>query len=766
MAEDLVKFDGGVMDKGVDIFGPQFRSTLVLGKETYNVTDGLSQGIGVRYGMSPLPGQSDTETPTGTRCNNLATSEGTSTATRGFTRRTRFLRLIPVTMGEFDSLTTQAQFLAALVSKTVSGETDDYLDIVLLSDYETESGPLYFYERVRELQAGIHPSTWDGDTVDYLKTELLFVNDRTTDKLLDYFKYDSSKPYASSSLFTVSNRKIPMKWMLGVITNSGSLSSTVAPNSNLWFAQTSGVPSGTYPKIYCGLPSQNRKNPSLAKRVVKTYGINNLGGWVRQWDVAFNLSDNPDIINPGYGYDNTDEHYKLSGLTPVSSTTSSESGTMVWSLTNDDESFTESGYQAVLVCGDRPVACILQDWIYQDDKKLPLWVDLTEKILFPRNNQFSNYTENSIRKANCFKQWPAFVRGTVMVDSADGGPALTAGGVLAADTVYEIAFSFYNKRLNFETNVGSPVKVQIGSTGDRAIKLFRTALPFTSPNNECLYSGKLNDSVGGTSILDFPFMDGNLPAAFGVGSVDFFKFLNYIEYRFYYRVEGTFEWLPAGAFEAAELWFRPGVTNWAVICSGEIAALPGGQPGGFNDYSPLPKQDYRCVVNYKNRAWWISSTSIFFSLENNIFAYPTRNAITAQTGEFLGAIVHNYPGEAQQSSRLIIFASDSIYVARFTGDKSITAIRVSPNTVGEFALDGSDLVVDQWTTVSSFSQRSAVVAEGTLFYWGAQGIYRDDGTDTPVKISKRLEPDIFKFYDPTKTNEIFCTYNPTTKEIV
>lgn len=150
MSDDvtLTVFPAGIMDKGVDVFGPQFRSDLVLSENTYNVTDGLSQGIGVRNGMAPLPGQSDKETPANLRCNNIAYSEGTSSATRGLTRRTRFFRLIPITMGEFDDLTSQKQFLAALVSKTSTLGADDYLDLIILSEYESAGGSDY-YERVR-----------------------------------------------------------------------------------------------------------------------------------------------------------------------------------------------------------------------------------------------------------------------------------------------------------------------------------------------------------------------------------------------------------------------------------------------------------------------------------------------------------------------------------------------------------------------------------------------------------------------------------------
>lgn len=763
MANDLLKFPAGIMDKGVDIYGPKLRSDLVLDLETYNVTDGKSQGIGILYGKSPLPGQSDAETPTGDRCNNIRYSEGTATSERGLTRRTRFFRLIPVTLGDPDDLTKQRQYFAALIGKTstlTGAGSDDFLDVVLLSNYATASGPVYFYERQRTLYSGLQPSTWDPMDTELLKTELLYENDYSDEKVLNYFRYDNTKPYISSTVLVVSNKKIPMQWMFGRMTVPYDPATDGPTAMNLW-SGTADYTDPTVTTIFAGLPSQNRKNPATSQRSITVYGLQigaSATSFSHGYGFSFNLNDAPAAIAGGTGYDVTDEHYVFGEMGFATQDFAATDFEISNGLINDSESFTESGYSAILACGDKPLACLLQDWIYQDDLSLPLWVDLTEKILFPHNVKNTSYIENGTLKQCAFRNWPDFVRGTAMVDSTIGGPALAANGILEANTVYEVTFSLYNKRLNFETNVGDPVKVQVGSSGDKSICLSNYALAST---NFLLYG---NWVVGGYSPLDFPFLDFDLPGSLEDAS-EFKKHLNYIEYRFYYRVEGTFEWLPAGSFDAAQLWFRPNPELFAIICKGEVAALPGGQPGGFNDYSPLPKQRYRCVVNYKNRAWWVSPTSIFFSLENNIFAYPTRNAITAQTGEFLGALVHNYPGEAEQTSRLIIFASNAIYVARFTGDKTYQAIRVSPVTVAEFPVDGSDLAIDLWTTVSSFSERSAVVAEGILYYWGAQGIHRDNGTDTPQKISKRLEPDIFSLYDPTKTDEIFCSYSSVTKEI-
>jgi len=57
-----------------------------------------------------------------------------------------------------------------------------------------------------------------------------------------------------------------------------------------------------------------------------------------------------------------------------------------------------------------------------------------------------------------------------------------------------------------------------------------------------------------------------------------------------------------------------------------------------------------------------------------------------------------------------------------------------------FPVDGTDFRVDTWTSITAFSYRSAVVADGILYYWGFTGVYRDVGNEIPEKISYNLEP--------------------------
>ncbi len=194
---------------------------------------------------------------------------------------------------------------------------------------------------------------------------------------------------------------------------------------------------------------------------------------------------------------------------------------------------------------------------------------------------------------------------------------------------------------------------------------------------------------------------------------------------------GSYEWLPALVVDASFLAYYP---NHRVLwmCKGAIAQLPGGQPGGFNDYSPLPDDVYDCVVSFRERIFWISPTSCVFSMRNNAFAYPLRNSVSAPTGEFRGALVHAYPGQAEQDSRIVIFGSKETYIGRFTGRYQNYPVTIGTTTY-TYPLEGSDFQVDTWTSVTAFSHRSAVVAEGILYWWGPEGIYKDVGRDLPVK---------------------------------
>ena len=117
----------------------------------------------------------------------------------------------------------------------------------------------------------------------------------------------------------------------------------------------------------------------------------------------------------------------------------------------------------------------------------------------------------------------------------------------------------------------------------------------------------------------------------------------------------------------------------------------------------------------------------------------------------------------------MVCTSDAVYVGRFKGDGYFVNVplRVSADAVASFPRPGSDFVLDFWTSQVPFSSRSMVVAEGILYWWGPQGIYRDTGTALPEKtFSTHMEPYINENYDQKEILSIHGTYDSATKEVI
>jgi len=357
-----------------------------------------------------------------------------------------------------------------------------------------------------------------------------------------------------------------------------------------------------------------------------------------------------------------------------------------------------------------------------------------------------SYKENDAVVSTVWARWPSFdsSAATTFPSYLTLGAANT--GLLRANTNYEFTYSVFDKTLNYETNVGVPAKFRTGATDNVALVILK--------------------AVASGSFVICPEGQNLIADSTQTFSESFLQNINFLEYRFYYREIGTFEWLPAGQVPAAEFTYTSEINSWE-FCATAIASLPGGQPGGFVDYSPLPNEDFVDSVSFQNRAYWLSRRSLYFSLRNNPLAYPVRNAVPCPRGEFRGMITHTYPGEAEQSSRLVIFGSEETYAGRFVvGAETQQRVRVGPDDAGTFPVDGSNFIVDAWTSNTSFSGRSAVVAEGVLYFWGPQGIYRDDGVRLPRKISDNLEPWIDSIFDANNTDKIHAVYNPQTDEVI
>ncbi|UOF77066.1 hypothetical protein [Caudoviricetes sp.] len=430
-------------------------------------------------------------------------------------------------------------------------------------------------------------------------------------------------------------------------------------------------------------------------------------------------------------------------------------GTALGGLVFDPLNKHNSSYRLLALCSDNPVGAIFQDGFKTSGGEYISWVNFSDNKLEPQsirtlNESGTSYTEDGVPKATCWKYFPDFDSTTALTSSSssawDGNIHVRLGaansGVLIKNTIYEIAFSMYDARLDWETNVGTPAMFLTGS--DDAVSIHLCRRKETTAVNAQVCPNSMN--------IPFP------PFSYSTGTK-----INWLQYRVYFRERGTFEWRPAGAVWFSELY--DATRLYFAFCEGDDVALPGGQPGGFNDYSLLPRDSWKFNVVYRDRLFWISDKQLIFSNRNSPLTYPARNSISCPTGEFKGMLVHAYYGQSQQNARLVVFSTDSMYIGTFTGELIQQPVQVSVDSVGTFPLDGSDFVLDLRTSITAFSSKAAVVVEGILYFWGSQGVFMDNGLEVPVKVSQIVEPWLESIYDSTNTDYIHCVYDATTKDI-
>jgi hypothetical protein len=767
MTNKLLKFDAGSLEKGIDTYGPDFSSELALTPQTSNVSTGINAGLGVRYGMAPIPGQQHTEYNSSTQPVGLRQTEGASNLF-SYSDRLRVYGVIPITENFPGAGSLGAQTYYIWIVGSAPGGTPR-VDFVMSS---AQSSTLTL--PAADIASGLGYAMISGISNTYhyyqipfynvpLRTSTTFISD-----IGDLFS-GYAKNYISFADMTVSGSNVDMNWVYylkqvnATSTNTANGNFTASPSTP---EETGGIPS-----------SVNNNNYPVSRRSIRFYDIYTHGTYGTALAYVYNY-DNNDITSgvyvPTYNNDLSTQSIDLSKLSFTNRTTRQDGTTPAESSINrvllyDPEMFTNTAYKIFFIAAKKPIAGIIQGWNSGPYGYPFQLVDLTAPCFYPSNdytdNQLSHgnsYTENGSPAITGWNSWPAWAAGTPLIDNASSprdaiqkslialGPE--DSGVLRKNTTYEFAYSIYNKQFGTETNVCAPAKVETGDDDFVAISIYRDIF-VTAAYRQTVCS------------LDFP----NVSPPFRFKDIidtgtSRIHPINYIQYRVYYRELGSYEWLPALFVDASKYHFYPDFRElW--MCQSPIASLPGGQPGGFIDYSPLPQDEYICVFVYKGRTFWISKSNLVFSLQNNPFAYPLRNNAPAPTGGYRGAIVHTYRGQSEQESRLVIFGSKETYIGKFTGNLEIQPVVVSPDNIASYPLDGSDFVIETWTSVTAFSFRSAVVADGDLYMWGEQGVYLDNGVTNPTKISDYIEPDIFNLYTPDSTQEIHATYNNKTKEI-
>ncbi len=731
---DLTRFPGGTQDKGINTFEPDIGAEITWDETTHDVTGGVRRGVGPRYGMAPLGGHSNTETPPGNETNGLMKSETASGA--GLKNRERIYGIVPLTItayGNDDRPKANHQYYAYIVgldySATVS--LDVCVGATLVSSVNKQAS---------DFRAGLAESSYltESPLVRRHKTELMNLPQNSTPTAADMqallvgIAANWWAPYAHIS---ISGKRVPYQWQLGAITSIGGAST--APNVCTW--QTP-VTSGTSPTILGGCPSElvTREFTANNARTLTVYCLLTTG---YNGDISYTVPITNANTSPQIAYNAAATYTNLTGATKTGGTNYSD---QTAALLLDPGSYTNTRHEAILLAGETPYAVVYQDWLYAVKGFMPRWVDLTNPGCNPRigislaGSAIGGNTPSS------------FYFAQDLVESV-------SAGILSKNTYYDFGFSYYNKLLDYETNV------VYGTTLTPVADL--TAMEIlTNSGPSANTAWSVMQSTADLHLMPWEYSDTAAKSGEPVGRG--FSINDY-EIKFYYREVGTGDWLPAGNFDAAQLWFYPFTkfSQQALICVGPVAGLIGGQPNGFIDYSPLPKQRYICTVVYQNRAFWWSEKTMQFSIQNNIYVYPTRNIVAGQTGKWRGGIVHIRTGQVEQTSRLVIFG-DTAYIGVFTGNKTLQNVRVSAQTIGQFEVDGSDFRLDYLCDATAFSFRAAAVAEGVLYWWGQQGVYMDNGVDSPVKISGVYEPEILQLVDMGRDSEVHCVYNKRTSEVI
>ncbi len=785
MANDLIKHSAGVTESGIDVFNPDFNPSLVLSPNSYNLMTGINRGTGPRYGMSPIPGHSNLDTTDSSIGRGIRSAElTTGDSFDVFLKRRKFLGVLPVTLFEIidsvSSFANNAQKSVLFWLITDYDGVQNTLTFTPNAGFQDGSSSYNQFIYTAQNRYGFYNPIWAWPADNGSEPARVNFNSplfrrignakptypaavSAANLVKDVFKFKDSLYYSSNAVISVSGRKWPMKWLIGSKLSNGDSTHSAIPNFVFYFY------SGTNASTAGVCPAFNLANYKKTQRTISLYNLyaNQLAALYTYSNYSVDETTYPKILNQN------DTSPSIVLNTTATSQTLPDTGgayapaSVTRVLLNDNELECDSSYRIALVAAGKPYAYVVQDWERDLSTRVTQAVDLTNRTHVPRvvsttidGGGPTAYKELSYEATSCFQRWPTYDGSTALPTNAGTAPTsplyhVTTGaagsGVLRSNTTYEFTFSFFDKQYGIESNVGKPAKFLTGTEDFVALSLKRDQkfagvyVQNAMPLDSCIVDDKYFDVTDGTNTFR------NMMA-------------NFLELRFYYRPYGSFEWLPALYMDFAQ-WL--GWPNYRIIwsCTGDIAALPGGQPGGFIDYSQLPPDTYDCVVNFKNRAFWLSKNNLVFSLANNPFAYPLRNSAPAQGG-YRGAIVHTYRGQSSQESRIVIFGDKENYIGKFTGEYIQQPVQVSADTVASYDLDGSDFRIEAWTSVTAFSHRSAVVADGDLYWWGPQGIYKDDGVNNPTKVSGNMEPDIFTLYEKTKTDEIHCIYDETTKHII
>ena len=728
-----VELDEPALNIGIEVTGRDISSRFALDTETLNAHIGQYDGQGPRYGMAPLPGHAHNDV-TGLLSRGLRQSE-----VAGLDNRKKFYGLVPLSVASSTDPTVKLTCYFWFLASGNAG-------VFSFAFAHGSSG----LSSVYEVAAGLETPFTALATVASSTTRVQ--NYRISGALAGLVDI-KDRNYSKCIAFAVTGRKIPLPVFFGTALSDGTATTPPGVNFNRY-----GVP-----KDYVN------KSFSFSPQKFEVQVLNNQSVMVRkyEYDQAFTASL---VTSTTSESDTTTSQLNLPAAPVV--TTGITALSSAYALFKSQSLSVTSEYYLLASAPGKAVMAVYQDWVRGTAVNGPnfQYVDPVRIVSAPPSRTtldpvlVTNYQEVGVAKKTCWDFWPNFDGVTAL--AADPGKgfrtdALYVGsansGILRRNTVYEFAYSIYDKSTAHETNVGVPALILTGAADYVRFMWFGYADSGVRSSDFAFKSpwGYLKIPIATGSSTPTPFEN------------DFINRLNMIQYRFYYRARGAYEWLPAAQIDATHLFDATVREIW--LCEGAYAGTVGGQPGGFNDYSALPDEAYFDVAQYRERLFWMSAKGLAFSKVQDYFSYPVTNAAACPSGQFKGILPHAYPGQAQQDSRLMIFTSEQIAVGRFRGQEyaTVQTVRVSENASTELPVDGSDFTIDTWTTQTAFSSRSAVVAQGILYYWGPTGIYKDMGNTLPTKDwSEFMEPLLFSLYDPTDTDNIHAVYNDRMKEII
>jgi hypothetical protein len=754
------RFETDTLLEGLDVFGLDFVPRFHFGDDISNCSIARGEGVGPRYGMAPIPGHASNEPPAASLFAGLRASEGAGTY--AWENRKKCFGVVPLTIGTYDSIAVRRTHYVFICSSLQGGVATFDLAINVAND----GGNFKF---VADIAQGF---AWESLTKSGLLGTIRTKYRSLRPTPVEFRTIDSTRTWCRSVAYNHQGKVLNKPYWIGAVDPS-------YPDT----ANRYGLPYFGYWNtfaIFGHPPSFNFGGWTKGTRAVKLWSIGYAAApaeMIAQWNIgakAITSASYLPTINSegGAGKTNlaTADWPNATKINPDAGARGGVGASMM-TLLYDPELTISSQYQIIMSAPGKAICAIVQEHERGDDRQFFRWIDITSPIPTPQSIQTSQegafgtpYTENSRQVQSCWNVWPSTTYGTptrnlAAVEAANQrngtyNVALGAAGsgLLRGGSIYEFAYSIYDYTTDYETNVGAPAQVLTGV--DDFVCLYLLLWPTVSGGTPNPGVNEFYQSVMSGYVNPFPAY-----------STEHNRRVNYLEYRIYYRELGTFEWLPAGKITQTEAFYHPDKTEFAV-CESPIAALPGGQPGGFIDYSPLPEDAWEDVAVFNQRTFWISKRQMSFSMKDNPLAYPARNSVSCPRGEFRGMLVHTFKGETEHTGRLIIFGSEEMYFGEFNGMPQLVPVRVSADVVGEYPLDGSDFSVRLRSTITAFSSKAAVVADGIMYFWGPQGIFADDGVDLPQRISTELEPDLFGWYSLGDADGIVASYNSHTKEVI